>query len=402
MGAASKKLSARVRLSPGEPARLKKRDPGDTLGLDSEDAARVHQAAMIDRLNDLQYRLYAENQRSVLLVLQGMDTSGKDGTIRHVMSGLDPSACHVTSFKAPSAEELDHDFLWRVHKAVPARGQIGVFNRSHYEDVLIARVRKLVPARVWNARYLDGASSHCPLEPLNNSRRSASSGLKNDRCADAVPSAPSPSGQDGPGRARPRCKGHRPRPARFGRPRHLLGPVADAAELAISARDEDCDVVCASMMSNSHLVLGPALVEELASLGRPDLPVYMGGILPQEDIPSSRNRHRPVLHDGHGPARHRRRRARRRARTRVQCRRVQSADAASRVASLPATSRWCMTARAWSARRRQRAPPQARHRHHRLARRRQEHAGRADGRGVLHALGRRTCSGAAPWSPSTP
>ncbi|MCC6969873.1 MAG: polyphosphate kinase 2 family protein [Phycisphaerales bacterium] len=153
MGAASKKLSARVRLSPGEPARLKKRDPGDTLGLDSEDAARVHQAAMIDRLNDLQYRLYAENQRSVLLVLQGMDTSGKDGTIRHVMSGLDPSACHVTSFKAPSAEELDHDFLWRVHKAVPARGQIGVFNRSHYEDVLIARVRKLVPARVWNARY---------------------------------------------------------------------------------------------------------------------------------------------------------------------------------------------------------------------------------------------------------
>lgn len=149
----SKDLADRVRLKPGEPARLKKRDPGDTLGLDSEDAARVHQASMLDRLNDLQYRLYAENQRSVLLVLQGMDTSGKDGTVRHVMSGLDPTACRVTSFKAPSAEELDHDFLWRVHKAVPARGEIGVFNRSHYEDVLIARVRELVPAKVWKDRY---------------------------------------------------------------------------------------------------------------------------------------------------------------------------------------------------------------------------------------------------------
>jgi PPK2 family polyphosphate:nucleotide phosphotransferase len=148
-----RKLVARVLLRPGQAARLKSRDPADTLGLDSEDAARVHQAAMIDRLNDLQYRLYAENQRSVLLVLQGMDTSGKDGTIRHVMSGLDPSACQVTSFKAPSAEELDHDFLWRIHKAAPARGQIGVFNRSHYEDVLIARVRKLVPAKVWKSRY---------------------------------------------------------------------------------------------------------------------------------------------------------------------------------------------------------------------------------------------------------
>lgn len=149
----SKELADRVRLRPGEPARLKKREPDDTLGLDSEDAARVHQAALLDRLNDLQYRLYAENQRSVLLVLQGMDTSGKDGTIRHVMSGLDPSACRVTSFKAPSAEELDHDFLWRIHKAVPARGEIGVFNRSHYEDVLIARVRELVPAKVWKGRY---------------------------------------------------------------------------------------------------------------------------------------------------------------------------------------------------------------------------------------------------------
>lgn len=149
----SKDLADRVRLRPGQPARLRKRDPADTLGLDSEDAARVHQAALIDRLNDLQYRLYAENRRSVLLVLQGMDTSGKDGTVRRVMTGLDPTGCRVTSFKTPSAEELDHDFLWRIHKAVPARGEIGVFNRSHYEDVLITRVHELVPPKVWRARY---------------------------------------------------------------------------------------------------------------------------------------------------------------------------------------------------------------------------------------------------------
>lgn len=149
----SRSLVDRLRLEPGDSPRLDQRNPGDTLGLDSEDAARVHQAVLLDRLNDLQYLLYAERTRSVLLVLQGMDTSGKDGTIRHVMAGLDPSGCRVTSFKAPSPEELGHDFLWRIHKAVPARGEIGVFNRSHYEDVLIARVRELVPAKVWKARY---------------------------------------------------------------------------------------------------------------------------------------------------------------------------------------------------------------------------------------------------------
>ena len=106
-----------------------------------------------EALADLGYRLYAENRRSVLLVLQGMDTSGKDGTIRSIMEGLNPQSCTVTSFKKPTDEELDHDFLWRVHKAVPRRGDIGIFNRSHYEDVLIVRVLNLVPEEQWQKRY---------------------------------------------------------------------------------------------------------------------------------------------------------------------------------------------------------------------------------------------------------
>ncbi len=98
-------------------------------------------------------RLYAEGTRSVLLVLQGMDTSGKDGTIRTIMLGVNPQSCQVVSFKKPTDEELGHDFLWRVHAAVPRRGNIGIFNRSHYEDVLVARVHNLVPEKVWSKRY---------------------------------------------------------------------------------------------------------------------------------------------------------------------------------------------------------------------------------------------------------
>lgn len=102
---------------------------------------------------ELAYRLYAENRRSLLLVLQGMDTSGKDGTIRKATTGINPLSFNITAFKQPSVEELEHDFLWRIHKATPARGHIGIFNRSHYEDVLIVRVKKLVPDAVWKARY---------------------------------------------------------------------------------------------------------------------------------------------------------------------------------------------------------------------------------------------------------
>ena len=106
-----------------------------------------------EAMADLARRLYAENKRSILLVLQGMDTAGKDGTIRTVMRGMNPRSCQVVSFKKPSEEELDHDFLWRVHKRAPRRGNIGIFNRSHYEDVLVVRVHNLVPQPVWQKRY---------------------------------------------------------------------------------------------------------------------------------------------------------------------------------------------------------------------------------------------------------
>ena len=105
------------------------------------------------RLDAFQQLLYAEHRRSLLVIFQAMDCGGKDGTIRHVMGQLNPQGCRVTSFKAPSLEELDHDFLWRIHRVVPPKGMIGVFNRSHYEDVLIARVRDLVPKAVWSKRF---------------------------------------------------------------------------------------------------------------------------------------------------------------------------------------------------------------------------------------------------------
>jgi PPK2 family polyphosphate:nucleotide phosphotransferase len=105
------------------------------------------------RLDRLQYALYAEGKRSLLVVLQGRDTSGKDGTIRRVFGPLDPQGTAVTAFRAPTEQELRHDFLWRVHQAVPAHGLIGIFNRSHYEDVLVVRVRRLVPETVWRPRY---------------------------------------------------------------------------------------------------------------------------------------------------------------------------------------------------------------------------------------------------------
>jgi PPK2 family polyphosphate:nucleotide phosphotransferase len=106
-----------------------------------------------NELSDLQELLAASQRHSMLIVLQGMDTSGKDGTIRHVFSYVNPQGCYVHSFKEPTPEELAHDFLWRVHKVTPAKGSIGIFNRSHYEDVLIARVHKLVPEDVWSKRY---------------------------------------------------------------------------------------------------------------------------------------------------------------------------------------------------------------------------------------------------------
>ncbi len=105
------------------------------------------------RIQELQARQYAENKQGLLIVLQAMDTGGKDGAIKHVFSGVNPQGCRVSSFKAPNPEEANHDFLWRYHKSVPARGRIGIFNRSHYEDVLVVRVKNLVPEEVWRERY---------------------------------------------------------------------------------------------------------------------------------------------------------------------------------------------------------------------------------------------------------
>ena len=127
-------------------------DPADTHGVDKEAGCRRLQENL-DRLSVLQYLLYAESRRSLLVVLQGIDAGGKDGTIRHVMSGLNPQGVRVTPFKVPEGQEKRHDYLWRIHRALPEFGQIGIFNRSHYEDVLVVRVHSLVPRKVWNARY---------------------------------------------------------------------------------------------------------------------------------------------------------------------------------------------------------------------------------------------------------
>ena len=147
------KLRDKLRVVPGKAVHLADWDPADTLGFEKGDATQAALVKSMARLDELQYLMYAEHRRALLVILQGMDASGKDGTIRHVMTGLNPQGCRVTAFKTPSPEEADHDFLWRVHREVPRRGDIAIFNRSHYEDVLIARVRKLVPKQVWSGRY---------------------------------------------------------------------------------------------------------------------------------------------------------------------------------------------------------------------------------------------------------
>lgn len=139
-------------VAPASNIKLKDYDPDHTAGLD-KDTARERFDALSVELGALQEQLYAAGQHAVLVVLQGMDTSGKDGTIRHVLRDINPQGCRVESFKPPTDEELAHDFLWRVHNVTPRKGIFGVFNRSHYEDVLVARVRKIVPPEVWEKRY---------------------------------------------------------------------------------------------------------------------------------------------------------------------------------------------------------------------------------------------------------
>jgi PPK2 family polyphosphate:nucleotide phosphotransferase len=141
-----------LRVKPGSRVHLAKLDPAATFGWDKERAAPELERQLA-RLSDLQDRLWAEAKQSVLVVLQGIDAAGKDGTINKVMEAFNPQGCPVTSFKQPSSEELAHDYLWRIHRAVPRKGEIGIFNRSHYEDVLVVRVHDIVPKAVWSKRY---------------------------------------------------------------------------------------------------------------------------------------------------------------------------------------------------------------------------------------------------------
>ncbi|HEY2103680.1 MAG TPA: polyphosphate kinase 2 family protein [Chthoniobacterales bacterium] len=144
--------TAIVLARPGRKIDLSKIDPDDTAGAAKEEAlARVSE--LHEKLFELQQVFYADRGCSLLIVVQGMDTGGKDGSIKNLCHGLNPAGVRVAAFKTPTQTELDHDFLWRAHKATPAKGMIGIWNRSHYEDVLIVRVHKLVKKKVWKRRY---------------------------------------------------------------------------------------------------------------------------------------------------------------------------------------------------------------------------------------------------------
>src|SRR5512136_950295 len=164
----ARKFAKPFRVTDGRQFKLKHVDPGDTLGLKSEDKLRAKEAlkAGVETLAELQHKLYATDRWAVLLIFQAMDAAGKDGAIKHVMSGVNPQGCQVFSFKAPSAEELDHDYLWRCMKVLPNRGHIGIFNRSYYEETLVVRVHpeflakqrippSLVTKDIWKQRFED-------------------------------------------------------------------------------------------------------------------------------------------------------------------------------------------------------------------------------------------------------
>jgi PPK2 family polyphosphate:nucleotide phosphotransferase len=140
-------------VQPGTRVRLADYDPGYRGDYASKSESKAEVKRNVERLQELQAVQWAENKHALLIILQAMDAGGKDGTIKHVMRGVNPQGCQVTSFKVPTPEELAHDFLWRIHRATPQRGYIGIFNRSHYEDVLVVRVHNLVPEEVWQKRY---------------------------------------------------------------------------------------------------------------------------------------------------------------------------------------------------------------------------------------------------------
>jgi PPK2 family polyphosphate:nucleotide phosphotransferase len=147
-----RRVLGKLLVEPGSPAALDKRKTDDHVGLAGKAEGKKQLAKLIAELSLLHNRLYAEASRSLLLILQGLDASGKDGTIKSVLTGVNPQGCRIVSFKEPTATELAHDYLWRVHVACPQRGEIGIFNRSHYEDVVTARVHGLVSKKVWSRR----------------------------------------------------------------------------------------------------------------------------------------------------------------------------------------------------------------------------------------------------------
>jgi PPK2 family polyphosphate:nucleotide phosphotransferase len=145
-------MSYAIKIKPGKQVDLSKIDPNETGGLTKEEAEAKFDA-LAEELGELQELMFAAQSEALLIVLQGLDTSGKDGTIRSVFKDVNPQGCRVASFKVPTPQELAHDFLWRVHQQTPERGTITVFNRSHYEDVLVVRVHDLVPETIWSRRY---------------------------------------------------------------------------------------------------------------------------------------------------------------------------------------------------------------------------------------------------------
>ena len=146
-------LLKKLVVSPGSKIKLRDIDPGYHGHHESHEKALPDIQSHVQRMDQLQFLMYAEKKHSLLIVLQGLDAGGKDGVIRHLLTGMNPAGCRVTGFKQPTPEELEHDFLWRVHPHAPGKGEVAIFNRSHYEDVLVVRVHNLVPKKTWSRRY---------------------------------------------------------------------------------------------------------------------------------------------------------------------------------------------------------------------------------------------------------
>ena len=208
----ARKFAKPFRVTDGKKFRLKKNDPGDTLGLKSEAKPQAKEALKIgvQALAELQDMLYAQDKWAVLLIFQAMDAAGKDGAIKHVMSGINPQGCQAYSFKAPSAEDLDHDYLWRCLKCAPNRGHIGIFNRSYYEETLVIRVhpeflakQKIPPKLITKhlGRAIPGHPCLRKLPPSQRNRRREVSSISLRKNKSAVSSsAPTPRRKTGSSR----------------------------------------------------------------------------------------------------------------------------------------------------------------------------------------------------------